>query len=139
MSDDHRAVTQQLKTCFNGLYYSDAVLLRRVLHPEARYVTATGDELVNIGMGKYLSIIETRVSPASRGEERRDEIVSIDFAGPKTAFAKVHCVVGERYFTDFPTFIKAEGRWQIISKVFHYDIADAKQDDAKQGSAHEHQ
>lgn len=90
-------------------------------------------------LGKYLSIIETRVSPASRGEERRDEIVSIDFAGPKTAFAKVHCVVGERYFTDFPTFIKAEGRWQIISKVFHYDIADAKQDDAKQGSAHEHQ
>ena len=135
MSDDHRAVTQQLKTCFNGLYYSDAVLLRRVLHPEARYVTATGDELVNIGMGKYLSIIETRVSPASRGEERRDEIVSIDFAGPKTAFAKVHCAVGERYFTDFLTFIKVEGRWQIISKVFHYDIVETEQDGTKQGAA----
>lgn len=135
MSDDHRAVTQQLNIYFNGLYYSDAVLLRCVLHPEARYVTATGDELVNIGMGKYLSIIETRVSPASRGEERRDEIVSIDFAGPKTAFAKVHCAVGERYFTDFLTFIKVEGRWQIISKVFHYDIVDAKQDDAKPGAA----
>lgn len=135
MSDDYRAVTQQLKTYFNGLYYSDAVLLRRVLHPEARYVTATGDDLVNIGMEEYLPIIETRVSPASRGEERRDEIVSIDFAGPKTAFAKVHCAVGERYFTDFLTFIKVEGRWQIISKVFHYDIVDAKQDDANRGSA----
>lgn len=135
MSDDHRAIEQQLKTYFNGLYYSDTVLLRRVLHPEARYVTATGDELVHMGMDKYLPIVETRASPASRGEERRDEIVSIDFAGPKTAFAKVHCAVGERYFTDFLTFIKTEGRWQIISKVFHYDIVNAEQDGAKQETA----
>ena len=122
MSDDYRAVAQQLKTYFNGLHYSDTVLLRPVLHPKARYVTATGEELVNLSMDEYLPIVAKRASPASRGEERKDEIVSIEFAGPKTAFAIVHCAVGERYFTDFLTFIKDRGRWQIISKVFHYDI-----------------
>ena len=77
MSDDYRAVAQQLKTYFNGLHYSDTVLLRRVLHPKARYVTATGEELVNLSMDEYLPIVAKRASPASRGEERKDEIVSM--------------------------------------------------------------
>ncbi|WP_425407660.1 nuclear transport factor 2 family protein [Hwanghaeella sp.] len=47
---------------------------------------------------------------------------SIEFAGPKTAFARVNCAIGERYFTDFLTLIRTEDGWRIIAKVFHYDI-----------------
>ena len=51
--------------------------------------------------------------------ERRDRIVSIDFSGPGTAFAKVECQLPPRYFTDYLTLLKADGRWQVISKSFH--------------------
>ncbi|MFM7333835.1 MAG: nuclear transport factor 2 family protein [Tabrizicola sp.] len=37
-----------------------------------------------------------------------------------TARAMLHCAIGDRFFTDFLTLIKLEGRWQVISKVFHY-------------------
>jgi hypothetical protein len=38
------------------------------------------------------------------------------------AFARVNCAIDEKYFTDFLTLILVDGRWQIISKVFHYDL-----------------
>jgi hypothetical protein len=43
------------------------------------------------------------------------------FAGPVTAFVHAKCAIGPKYFTDFLTLIRIDGRWQIIAKVFHYD------------------
>lgn len=122
MTADFDGVTKTLTDYFDGLYHSDTKILGRVFHPQARYVTATGDELLNLGMDEYLPIVDKREPPAARGEARQDMIQSIDFAGPKTAFARVNCAIGERYFTDFLTLIRTEDGWRIIAKVFHYDI-----------------
>lgn len=46
--------------------------------------------------------------------------MSIEFAGPVTARVMLHCAIGDRSYTDFLTLIKLDGRWQVISKVFHY-------------------
>jgi hypothetical protein len=32
----------------------------------------------------------------------------------------VHCAIGTQHFTDFLTLIRLDGRWQVMSKVFHY-------------------
>jgi len=45
--------------------------------------------------------------------------VSIDFSGPATAFAKVECQIPPRYFTDYLTLLKVDGRWQVIAKAYH--------------------
>ena len=47
--------------------------------------------------------------------------MSIDFAGPVTALARVECAIAERHFTDFLSLVHVDGRWQIMAKVFHYD------------------
>ena len=52
---------------------------------------------------------------------RIGEVLSIAFAGPVTAFACVQCSIAPRHFTDFLTLVQVEGRWQIVSKVFHFD------------------
>ncbi len=56
----------------------------------------------------WFKMVEGRPSAKSKGSERRDRIVSIDFSGPQTAFAKVECQIPPRYFTDYLT--SAEGR-----------------------------
>ena len=43
--------------------------------------------------------------------------------GPVTALAQVECSIGPKQFTDLLNLVYIEGRWQIIAKVFHYDIA----------------
>ena len=73
-------------------------------------------------MDEYFPIVDARPSPASRGEARRDRILSIEFAGPVTAFARVECAIAPKFFTDFLTLVKLDGRWQIIAKVFHYEL-----------------
>lgn len=120
MSGDFQDVTAVLAVYFDGLHFADSKRLAQVFHPQAQYVCVTDGTLLYRDMATYFTVVDARVSPASKGEARQDEIVSIEFAGPVTARAMLHCSIGDRFFTDFLTLIKLEGRWQVISKVFHY-------------------
>lgn len=115
-------VSAVLQLYFDGLYSSDVEKLNRALHPKAIYASATEDDLVFRLMPEYLPIVAQRPSPASRGEARHDVIDSIEFAGDSHAFARVRCAMGDRQFTDLLTFVRTRAGWQIIAKVFHYDL-----------------
>jgi hypothetical protein len=112
-----------LQDYFDGLHHSDTQRLRRVFHPQAVYATAAGDAPLILRMDEYFPIVDARPSPASRGEARTDQVVSVEFAGPVTAVAKLRCSIGPRHFIDLLTLIHVEGRWQVIAKVFHWDGA----------------
>lgn len=122
MTPPFDAVTAVLNDYFDGLYTSDTQLLRRVFHPAALYACASDGSLLTLTMKEYFPIVDQRPSPASRQELRRDEIISLEFAGPVSAFARVKCAIGPKHFTDFLTLLYLDARWQIISKVFHYDL-----------------
>lgn len=124
MDHDFEAVVEVLAVYFDGLHYSDPARLRRVFHPHASYICATPGDHLRLGMAEYLAIVEHRPAPASRGESRHDRILSIAFAGPEAASARVACAIGPKHFTDLLTLVLADGRWQIVSKVFHYDLAE---------------
>jgi 4-oxalocrotonate tautomerase len=117
---DFAGVAAVLSLYFDGLYHSDTRRLARVFHPKAQYVCVTEGTLLYRDMAEYFPVVDARVSPASKGEPRQDEIVSVEFAGPVTARAVVRCVIGNRHFTDFLTLVHLDGRWQVMSKVFHY-------------------
>lgn len=38
-----------------------------------------------------------------------------------TALARVECAMGPRRYTDFLTLLRVDGRWRVISKVFHFE------------------
>lgn len=115
------AVGDVLRRYFDGLYESDTSILKDVFHPLAHYCCATEGTLQHLTMDAYFAVVDKRPSPASRGEARRDRIVSIEFAGPVTAFARVNCAIGPKYFTDLLTLVCIDGAWRIISKVFHFE------------------
>jgi hypothetical protein len=118
---DFAEVAAVLADYFDGLYFSDTRRLRQVFHAKAQYVCVKDGTLLYRDMAEYFPVVDARPSPASRGEVRRDEIVSMEFAGSVTARAVLHCAIGTRFFTDFLTLVRLDGCWQIISKVFHYE------------------
>ena len=122
MTTAYQAIVEAMTLYFDGLYHSDTARLGKVFHPDAQYVCATEGTLTHLTMDRYLSVVDKRPSPASRGEARRDRIVAIEFAGPVTAFVRAECAIGPKFFTDLLTFICLDGRWQIIAKVFHFDL-----------------
>jgi hypothetical protein len=121
--DDAKAeVVALLQEYFDGLYFSDTQRLRRVFHARAVYATATEAPPLILRMDQYFALVERRPAPASRAEPRTDRIVSIHFVGPVTALATVQCSILPKHFTDLLTLIHANGHWQIIAKVFHYEV-----------------
>jgi hypothetical protein len=116
------AVVDVLQNYFDGLYRSDTLILRKVFHPAAIYACATDGTLLTLRMDEYFPIVDKRPSPASQGEKRMDRILAIEFAGPVTALARVECSIKPKHFTDLLTLILVDGHWQIISKVFHYEL-----------------
>jgi len=124
MDTEFVAVTNVISNYFDGLYNSDTSMLAEVFHPRAHYVCATDGGILHLNMDEYFSLVDKRLSPASRREKRNDRILSVEFAGPVTAHARVECSIETKFFTDFLTLIFAERKWQIISKVFHYDIVE---------------
>jgi hypothetical protein len=115
-------VSAVLHEYFDGLHFSDTQRLRRVFHPQAVYATATDDPPLILTMDEYFAVVDQRPSPASRGDARTDRIVSVELVGPATALAKVQCSILPKHYTDLLTLIHADGRWQIIAKVFHYEV-----------------
>ncbi|BCH32805.1 hypothetical protein MesoLjLc_47350 [Mesorhizobium sp. L-8-10] len=121
MEQARARIEAQMQLYFDGLYLSDVDRLAKVFDPAARYVCATGEEAINLGMKEYFPIVAAREPPAARGEARRDEVVAITFAGEKTALVQARCAIGERHFTDFLSFIHTAAGWRIVAKVFHYE------------------
>ncbi|GGB30909.1 hypothetical protein GCM10011505_10360 [Tistrella bauzanensis] len=113
---DH--LNQVIQDYFDALYDCDVSKLQRVFHPRAIYATADETPFLYRTMDEYFPVVAARQSPASRGERRRDHIDGIDLAGDNTAVARVRCSIGSRDFVDFLTFVRVDGTWRIIAKVF---------------------
>ena len=122
MTQAFDAINTVLQDYFDGIYGSDTAILRTVFHPEAIYACATGESLLRLNMEDYFAVVDQRVSPKSLGQARADRVISIEFAGPVTALARVECAIAPKRFTDLLSLVLVDGRWQIISKVFHYDL-----------------
>jgi len=120
MSTDVAAIEKVLHTYFDGLYEGDTKKLGEAFHPASHlYATGPDGKAIDWPRAEWFRYIEGRPSAKSKGSARADRIVSIDFSGPNTAFAKVECQLPPRYFTDYLTLLKADGRWQVISKSYH--------------------
>lgn len=117
---DVAEIEKVLKVYFDGLYEGDTRKLGEAFHPASHLYSVSGDgKAADMPRADWFKMVEGRKSAKANGSERRDRIVSIDLSGPGTAFAKVECQIPPRYFTDYLTLLKADGRWQVISKSFH--------------------
>lgn len=122
MSDDLRAVEAVLWTYLDGLHEGDTKKLAAAFHEGSHLYSVTGGAVSDLPRAQWLEMVASRPSAKSRGLKRTDRIVSIDFAGPETAVAKVECSIHPRYFTDYLNLLKLEGGWRIVSKTFRADV-----------------
>lgn len=120
---DRQAIRTVIEDYLDGLYHCDITRLEHVFHPRALYATVAGGEQLYMTMQEYFPVVAKRNPPARTGAERRERLLAIDFAGPDTALVKLECSFFDKDYLDLLTFVRADGRWQIISKVFHYEPA----------------
>lgn len=112
------AIEATVRTYLDGLYEGDPDKLASVFHPTSALTHDQGGKLTVIPRDQWLEMVRNRPTPKAQGLSRHDEIVSVDRAGPTTAFVKVKCAIPPRFFTDYLSLLKIDGRWQVAQKVF---------------------
>jgi Putative lumazine-binding len=118
MTNERKAIEEAVQTYLDGLYEGDTQKLARVFHETSALTGDIDGKLTIVPRDKWLDAVKNRPSPKSKNLSRHDEILEIDIAGPTTAFVKVKCAIPPRFFTDYLSLLKVEGRWQVAQKVF---------------------
>jgi hypothetical protein len=125
MTNERAEIEKVVQTYLDGLYEGDVEKLARVFHPTSALTADLGGELKVTPRDVWLDAVRNRPSPQSQGLSRHDEILQIDQAGPTTAFVKVKCAIPPRFFTDYLSLLKIDGRWQVAQKIFAAETREA--------------
>lgn len=120
--DDRAAIEQTIQTYFDGLYEGDADKLASVFHASSALTFEQGGQLTVLPLAQWLQSVRERPTPRAKGLARDDAILQIDQSGPTTAFVKVKCQIPPRYFTDYLSLLKIDGRWAVAQKVFAAEV-----------------
>jgi hypothetical protein len=121
MDKNYDDIARALQTYLDGLYEGDTEKLGSVFHPVCHLFCNTGGEFLDWSRAQWFEVVEGRESPKSQGLARHDRIISIDMSDETTALAKLNCAVPPRFFTDYLTLLKLDGRWQIVAKSFRFE------------------
>jgi hypothetical protein len=117
-SDDRSAIEQTVQIYFDGLYEGDADKLASVFHETSALTYEQDGKLTVLPRDQWLKWVRERPKPKDKGLARDDVILSVDQAGPTTALVKVKCQIPPRFFTDYLSLLKVDGRWVVAQKVF---------------------
>jgi hypothetical protein len=122
MTDETVAIRAAVQTYLDGLYEGDADKLATVFHPTSALTWEEAGVLTVLPRDQWLEAVRGRASGQSRGLQRADEVLAIDLSSPTTAFVKLKCQIPPRYFTDYLSFLKVEGKWQVAQKIFAIEV-----------------
>jgi hypothetical protein len=117
-NDERDAIERTVQTYLDGLYEGDADKLASVFHETSALTYEQDGKLTVLPREQWLKWVRERGSPKSKGLARDDAILQVDQAGPTTALVKVKCQIPPRYFTDYLSLLKIDGRWVVAQKVF---------------------
>jgi len=107
-----------VQTYLDGLYEGDVDKLAHAFHPTSALTWSEGGEIRIMPRAAWFDLVRSRKSPKAQGLSRHDEILSIDIADDRTALVKLKCAIPPRFFTDYLSFVKVDGRWQVAQKVY---------------------
>lgn len=122
MSDDITAIEAAVRTYLDGLHEGDTDKLAAVFHPTSCLTSEHEGSLRIMTRAQWFDLVRGRPAPKSQGLSRHEHILQIDQSSPTTAFVKAKCAIPPRFFTDYLCFLKVEGKWQVVQKVFAAEV-----------------
>ena len=117
---DNSEITNVIQTYFDASFESSGEKMSQVFH-DAAHIYGHGENGILVDMPKefFVNLVGTAKPDVPKpAYARQDEIIAIDHTGDDTAIARVKLRVGNTLFTDMLCFMKLDGKWGVISKVY---------------------
>lgn len=124
MSTAYAELAQAMELYFDGFYEGDVETLKKVFHPDCHLISGAGGSLANDPMEAVYARVRGRAKPSAAGQARYDRILSIDLAGPETALVTCRIGLEPKLYTDYLNFVKLDGTWRIVSKVYTWVLVE---------------
>jgi hypothetical protein len=112
-ANDLTEIEAILQCYFDGLYQGDVAKLISIFHSDA-WLKAPG---VRRSLSQWLANVATREAPAELNKPFEFKILSIDVVQDQ-AMAKIHCPLFDFNYIDFLGFLKEDGKWKIVTKMY---------------------
>jgi len=114
---DTNKIKEVIQLYFDGSFDGKADNMKRVFHPAAHIYGYDHGALEDMPKEAFVALVgsDRTGKPAFPREE---EILSIDFTGENTAVARVKLRVFDTRYTDILSFIRLDGEWSVIAKLF---------------------
>ena len=121
-----------------GVKNGDVETLREAFHPQSAMYGYKGDDLYATPIEGLYEYIRNTTPPAEAGEvgEAYECIItSISVTGNAATVELANDSYHAHDFVDFFQLLKVDGRWWIVSKLFHADPQRTSESDARVGAA----
>lgn len=106
---------------FRALHACDTALLDSVFHPSSTLFDVDEGVVTVDPYPAWREVVANRPSPASVGQDRLDEIVSVTWLSESAATVFVRLRVLQSVFVDHLSFVDGPDGWQIVNKVWHLE------------------
>lgn len=110
-----------IDTYFDAIHHCDVDKLNAVFHPQSSLFDADNGTLFVEPIDSFSRDVAGRVSPASKGQARKAEVLLIDFLSSVSATVKIRIQAHDSVFVDHLGFVLGENGWQIVSKIWHLE------------------
>lgn len=123
-ASDYAGLQAAAEAYIVALNEGDVDALREMFLPEAHLYAARdsskgdGSRMI-LPREDWLAAVAGRDKPSEQGFQPEGRVVMIDFINETTAVAKIECKVGTAAFTDYLNYLKIDGAWKVVAKVFH--------------------
>ena len=116
---DTNEIKEVIQVYLNGCYEADSGAMTDVFHDVA-HIYAPGEDgaLIEWDKDAFVELVDGQDGGAVAGWPRYDEIVSLDFTGTNSAVARVKVRIADVIYSDILCFMRLDGKWKVISKVF---------------------
>ena len=121
MSHDVEGLLGAVQRYFDLMYESDLRQFDRVFAPTAQLHGFRDGRLTMWSAAHFKEVIASRPSAHALKAPREEAVLSVDFAAPDQATAKVRVRIGATVFLDCLTYHRADGEWLITHKAYNVE------------------
>lgn len=118
MESVKKEIRAALGNYFEAMHSQDLECFDSVFHKNVTLYSAQGNELVLRPYEIYRDQVVNRQSPKELGNPRADEVLMIDVISESMALAKVQLQMFGGIMQDYLNFVKIDGHWWIIAKLY---------------------
>jgi hypothetical protein len=118
---DETTLLDAVDVYFRALHACDVSLLDRVFHPASTLFDVDEGIVTVDPFPAWREVVANRPSPASVGQARDEQVLSVDWLSDDAASVRVRLRVLDQVFVEHLSFVRGPDGWQIVAKVWHLE------------------